>query len=53
MPDELIEFQYRKMFGLSHQEMLDEPADKFFTNLLIESLLRDKESKEAQWQQRT
>lgn len=34
-PNELVEYHYRKIFGLSSLEMQDEPLDKFFINLKI------------------
>lgn len=36
-PFEYLVYQYRKTFGLSYQEFLEEPADVFSTNVLIMS----------------
>lgn len=53
IPIELVEHQYRKLFNLSSKELFEEPADVVLLSLEIESMLRDKEAKEAKWQQRT
>ncbi len=37
------------MYGLSYAEMMAEPADKFLLNLFIESLIKDKERREAKY----
>lgn len=42
-PLELLKLHYRKIFGLSAQEMEDEPADQFFTNLQILAEIEKKE----------
>lgn len=34
-PKELIEFNYRKTFGLSFEEFMNEPADVYAMNILI------------------
>lgn len=34
-PLELLKLNYRAHFGLSAQQMADEPVDEFFTNLVI------------------
>lgn len=41
-PDELDEFIYRREFGLSAQEMVEEPVDQFFTNLYILAQIKRK-----------
>jgi len=35
MTSEIIEFEYRRMFGLSHKEMMAEPFDVFILNSFI------------------
>ncbi len=42
----IAEHSYRKMYGLSHRELLDEPSSKFLLNVTIESLLREKKERE-------
>jgi hypothetical protein len=34
---------YRKLFGLSAEQMADEPADEFFMNMKIYALIKEKE----------
>jgi hypothetical protein len=47
MTNDLVEFQYRKMFKMTAEEYLNEPADKLFTNLYIYSQLKKKEELES------
>ena len=45
-----MKYIYRKEFGLTAQELEEEPVDEFFTNLQIRAFIKDKErlmSKEA------
>lgn len=46
MPYELLRYQYRSIFKLNAQEMADEPADQFFTNLRIWGLIEMKKEKD-------
>jgi len=43
VPEELESFVYRREFGLSAQQLADEPMDQFFTNLLILRMIKDKQ----------
>lgn len=45
-PIELLEYFYRKEFGLTEEEMQNEPADKFLVNLKIMEWLKEKEYRE-------
>lgn len=45
-PQELIEFIYRKEFGLTQAELMDEPIDTFLMNIEIIGI-RDKLEDEA------
>ena len=45
--EKISEFHYRKLFGLSKQQMLDEPLDDYFTNLFIQETLSSKEEQES------
>jgi hypothetical protein len=45
--ERLSEYQYRQLFGLSKQEMLDEPLKDFFCNSLIKRLISDKEIQDS------
>lgn len=50
-PEELQKFIYRREFGLSAEELENEPVDQFFLNLNIYALIRKKEelmAKDAQ-----
>lgn len=40
---ELQEYIYRREFSMSAQEFQNEPADKFFTSMLIYGLIKEKE----------
>ena len=42
-PPELQKYIYRREFGLSAQEMQDEPIEEFFLNMKIYALIKDKE----------
>jgi hypothetical protein len=46
IPLELIEYHYRKLFGLSYREMSEEPIDAIRINLYIEKLLKLREERE-------
>lgn len=43
----LQEYQYRKIFGLSKKEMLQEPVKDFITNSRIHSLIKKAEERES------
>ena len=43
MPDELVRYHYRQLFGLSSEEMHNEPVDEFFTNLFIWGQIQEKQ----------
>jgi hypothetical protein len=43
MPLAIQKYLYRKLFGLSAQELADEPVDDFFTNLKIYSSINKKQ----------
>jgi hypothetical protein len=45
-PQELIDFEYRKLFGLSQKELLDEPSYIYETNIGI-IFLKHKLQREA------
>ena len=45
--ERISEFHYRKLFGLSKQQMLAEPLDDYFTNSFIQETISAKESQEA------
>lgn len=46
-PPELLEYKYRKMFGLSAIEFAQEPIDTFYTNLFIHAQIAEKQRIEA------
>lgn len=46
-PLELLEHQYRKLFGLSYTQMQTEPVDQVVIGLGIEALLKEKEARET------
>lgn len=43
-PTEFIKYQYRRLFHLSAAELEAEPADQFFTNLLIYGYIQSKKA---------
>ena len=45
--ENISEFQYRKIFGLSKAEMLDEPLDDYFTNSFIQETISAREVQEV------
>ena len=45
--ERISEFKYRKLFGLSKQQMLPEPLDDYFTNSFIQESISARESQEA------
>lgn len=47
MPHVMLRYQYRKLFGLTAQELELEPADQFFTNLYIYGQIQEKERIES------
>jgi hypothetical protein len=42
-PLELLKYKYRLLFKLTAEELEKEPADQFFTNLLIYGYIKEKE----------
>jgi hypothetical protein len=45
-PPELLEHQYRKLFGLSAYQMAKEPVDKVVLALKIEGMINQKQEAE-------
>lgn len=45
--ENISEFEYRKLFGLSKQQMLDEPLEDYFTNSFIQETISAREAHEA------
>ncbi len=45
--EKLSEFHYRKLFGLSKQDMLNEPLEDYFTNSFIQESISAREAQEA------
>lgn len=46
-PIEILRYRYRKMFGLTEQELEQEPIDTFYTNLFIHAQIAEKQRLEA------
>lgn len=46
-PNELKEYQYRKLFHLTAEEYDNEPADRLYTNLFIHAQIQEKKRIEA------
>lgn len=42
-PDELLRFEYRRVFGLTAKELSEEPIDQFFTNSYILAQIADRQ----------
>lgn len=47
MPDALVKYHYRKIFGLTAQELEAEPIDQFYTNFYIHAEILEKQRIEA------
>lgn len=46
-PIEILIYKYRKLFNLSHKDMMHEPVDEFYTNLYIYAGIKEKSRLEA------
>ena len=46
-PIEVLEFKYRKLFGLSESELAHESTHTFYTNLYINAQIQEKQRIEA------
>lgn len=42
--DRIGEYRYRKLFGLSKQQLLDEPLEDFHINLFIDNKIAEKQN---------
>lgn len=49
----MIEYLYRKLIPMSHDQFLSEPADVVYLTLVIENKIKAQEARVAKWQQRT
>lgn len=47
IPSEILIYAYRKEFGLTAAELLEEPIDQFNVNMMIRGHINKKESLEA------